>query len=136
MVKPKSDTENTIQQEGPKEVEEKTEHDSDSEEEDDKPEYNYCFFHVTFFLVISFVHLILLTARLAFTCAWCSLIGLLLENQVAKRVFEHFLFLTVFRIEVDQGVAAVWVKMASSWVTIGIYVWSLIAPIVCKNRQF
>ncbi|XP_053309609.1 serine incorporator 3 [Spea bombifrons] len=31
---------------------------------------------------------------------------------------------------------AVWVKMASSWVCIALYVWTLIAPIVLPNRDF
>jgi len=86
--------------------------DTESEEEDDdKLNYNYCFFHVTFFLACLYVCMVLTNWAVA--------------GETASNT-----------IEVDQGIAAVWVKVASGWVTIGLYVWSLLAPVVCKNRQF
>jgi len=86
--------------------------DTESEEvEDDKLEYNYCFFHVTFFLACLYVCMVLTNWALA---------G---ENNDDT-------------IQVDQGMPAVWVKVVSGWVTIGLYVWSLIAPVLCKNRTF
>lgn len=30
----------------------------------------------------------------------------------------------------------VWVKMASSWVCLAVYVWTLVAPLLCPNRDF
>lgn len=32
--------------------------------------------------------------------------------------------------------ANMWIKMASQWACIGIYVWTLVAPVVCANREF
>ena len=32
--------------------------------------------------------------------------------------------------------AAVWVKIVTSWLCVGIYVWSLIAPAVLSDRDF
>jgi len=32
--------------------------------------------------------------------------------------------------------AAVWVKIVSSWLCVGLYVWSLIAPAVLEDRDF
>lgn len=39
-------------------------------------------------------------------------------------------------VTVDAGVAAVWIKMAASWVIAALYGWTLIAPVVCSNRDF
>ena len=36
----------------------------------------------------------------------------------------------------DRGTVARWVNFAASWVTILLYAWTLIAPSVCKNREF
>jgi len=38
--------------------------------------------------------------------------------------------------KVDSGLASVWVKVVTSWICIGIYVWTLIAPIVFPDREF
>jgi len=37
---------------------------------------------------------------------------------------------------VDSGLAAVWVKIVSSWICIALYVWTLVAPIVLPDRDF
>jgi hypothetical protein len=37
---------------------------------------------------------------------------------------------------VDTGYAAVWVKAVSSWVCIGLYTWSLVAPVLFPDRDF
>ena len=31
---------------------------------------------------------------------------------------------------------AMWVKVSSSWVCVILYIWSLVAPIALKNREF
>lgn len=36
----------------------------------------------------------------------------------------------------NANMPSVWVKISSSWVCIGIYVWTLIAPLVLRNREF
>ena len=37
---------------------------------------------------------------------------------------------------IDYGWFSVWVKMASSWFSALLYVWTLIAPAVLRNRNF
>jgi len=37
---------------------------------------------------------------------------------------------------VNSGVAAVWVKVVSSWVCIALYIWTLVAPIVLPDREW
>ncbi|KAL3892341.1 hypothetical protein ACJMK2_004554 [Sinanodonta woodiana] len=36
----------------------------------------------------------------------------------------------------NANMAAVWVKMASSWLCILLYVWTLVAPLILRNREF
>jgi len=36
----------------------------------------------------------------------------------------------------NQNEASMWVKMISSWVCVGIYVWTLVAPIILVDRDF
>jgi len=37
---------------------------------------------------------------------------------------------------VDSGLAAVWVKVASSWICIGLYIWTIIAPVLLPDREW
>jgi len=37
---------------------------------------------------------------------------------------------------VDSGLAAVWVKIVSGWVCIGLYIWTLIAPVILPDREW
>ena len=39
-------------------------------------------------------------------------------------------------ISLTSSVPAMWVKIASSWVCIVIYFWTLIAPLVLSGREF
>jgi len=39
-------------------------------------------------------------------------------------------------ILVDQGMAAVWVKVISSWITLLLFLWTMIAPVVLPDRKF
>jgi hypothetical protein len=36
----------------------------------------------------------------------------------------------------DLSVETVWIKFVSQWLTMILYGWSLLAPVVCKNRDF
>lgn len=38
--------------------------------------------------------------------------------------------------ELNQNAASMWVKIISSWLCAGLYGWSLLAPIVLKDRVF
>jgi len=37
---------------------------------------------------------------------------------------------------IDQGMTSTWVKIVSSWLTIIMYVWTLVAPIIFPEREF
>jgi hypothetical protein len=83
-------------------------------EDDEKNEvtYNYSFFHITFMLGTMYVFMIITD--------WQSVSG------VAHS--ESF--------KVDHGFAAVWVKLASSWLAALFYCWTLVAPIVLPGRDW
>uniref|UniRef100_A0A6A7FSJ3 Serine incorporator 1-like isoform X2 n=1 Tax=Hirondellea gigas TaxID=1518452 RepID=A0A6A7FSJ3_9CRUS len=38
--------------------------------------------------------------------------------------------------DISSNMAAVWVKMVSSWLCIALYVWTLVAPVVLSDRDF
>jgi len=80
------------------------------EDEDGPVPYNYSFFHVTF-------------------CLAAMYLGMVLTNWAVVSDTET-------TVNVDQGMAAVWIKMISSWLTMGLYTWTVIAPLVLKNRSF
>jgi len=83
----------------------------DNDEDEDSPvPYNYSFFHVTFALAAMYL-------------------GMVLTNWAVVSDIES-------TVQIDQGVAAVWIKIVSSWVTIGLYIWTIIAPVVLPNRSF
>jgi len=42
----------------------------------------------------------------------------------------------VVKMQLDIGVASMWIKIVSQWVTILLYVWSLIGPLLCPHRQW
>lgn len=39
-------------------------------------------------------------------------------------------------ITVDGGIASVWIKITASWIVFAFYLWSMIAPFVCPNREW
>jgi len=86
-----------------------------TEEEDDKPAYNYSFFHFTFLLASMYLGMVLTN--------WQS-VSAVTGEEVGNTIL------------VDQGMAAVWVKVISSWLTLLLYLWTMIAPILFPNRQF
>jgi len=86
------------------------------EEEDDKPAYNYSFFHFTFLLAAMYLGMVLTN--------WQSVRSVAGEEDDGNTIL------------VDQGMVAVWVKVISSWFTLLLYLWTMIAPILFPNRVF
>ncbi|XP_046840283.1 probable serine incorporator isoform X2 [Xenia sp. Carnegie-2017] len=71
--------------------------------------YNYSFFHFTFLLASLYIMMVLTN--------WYSP--------------QHADITTL-----NSNMASVWVKMASSWCCLGLYLWSMVAPIVMPGRDF
>jgi len=90
--------------------------DEEQEEEnkkDDEPAtYSYSYFHFTFLLASMYL-------------------GMILTNWNVGAVAG-----TDFQKGLDSGTVAVWVKMGSQWMCMLLYLWSLVAPFVLKNRDF
>lgn len=90
--------------------------DSETGTEEEDPEapvpYNYTFFHFTFLLATMYL-------------------GMVLTNWQSVSYGEG-----VDTILIDQGMSAVWVKMISSWVTLVLFIWTMIAPLLFPNRKF
>jgi len=106
-------------EEMPKKVEEGATEEQEEVEQaelDDNVSYNHSFFHVTFFLASLYLCMVLTNWAIPST------------NSTNPQKPDQ--------ISVDQGLPAVWIKAASGWVTAGIYVWTLIAPLILPNRQF
>jgi len=78
--------------------------------------YNYTFFHFTFMLAALYLAMVLTN--------WETVSSLTGETVETGSIF------------VDQGMSAVWVKIISSWITFALFLWTMIAPVVCVNRNF
>jgi len=77
---------------------------------DEPVTYNYTFFHITLGLAVMYLSMVLTN--------WY----LVLEET------DSF--------TASPSVAPTWVKMISSWVTLILYLWTLIAPLLFKDRVF
>jgi len=78
------------------------------DDEEQSVAYNYSLFHFMF-LLASFYVMMTLTN-------WLK----------PSNDFNNF----------QQSDAAVWVKISSSWTCLALYLWSVIAPCVFRNREF
>lgn len=70
--------------------------------------YSYFFFHFMFFLAALYIMMTLTN--------WYK----------PDKTFKHL----------ESSMPAVWVKMASCWICVAMYIWTLIAPLVLSNREF
>jgi len=92
-----------------------SEDDNEAEDPEGPVAYNYSFFHFTFLLATLYLGMVLTN--------WQS-ISIVTGDGVDDTIL------------VDQGMSAVWVKMVSSWVTLLLFIWTMIAPVVFPNRKF
>lgn len=86
------------------------------EREDDEQErtsYNYSFFHASFVMAAFYMAMVLTDWRIMES-------NLLAPNGVS----------------IVHGFGAMWVKVATSWVCVLLYIWTLVAPLVFPDRNF
>jgi len=81
------------------------------DDEENEVKYNYTFFHITFCVASMFVMMLITN--------W---------QEISKDSDHSF--------KVNHGFAAVWVKLASSWVVALLYIWTLVAPALFPDRDF
>jgi len=99
---------------------EKKDKDSSSSKDKDENEevsYSYSYFHFTFFLATLYLTMVITNWTLPTS----------VDEQANNNQPE---------LQVDQGMTSTWVKIISSWLTIIVYVWTLIAPICFPDREF
>lgn len=80
------------------------------DDERTRTQYNYSMFHIIFFLATT----------------WVSLL-LTLSHETAVEPNSDF-------ASVGRTYAASWIKIVSAWLCHGIYIWSLVAPVVLPER--
>ncbi|KAM3551839.1 hypothetical protein ARSEF4850_007675 [Beauveria asiatica] len=80
------------------------------DDERSRTQYNYSMFHVIFFLATT----------------WVSLL-LTISHETAVEPNSDF-------ASVGRTYAASWIKIVSAWLCHGIYIWSLVAPVVLPER--
>jgi MFS family permease len=91
---------------------EKDDHHDDDESHHDEPlPYNYFRYHVVYALGAMYIAMLMTD--------WQTVSG---TKNIAPTV--------------DSGEAAVWVKIASSWVCFGLYLWTLVAPVMMPDREW
>eukprot|EP00158_Paraphelidium_tribonemae_P003862 Partr_v1_DN26419_c0_g1_i1_m24149 putative serine incorporator len=86
----------------------------DGEEYDDESDavnYSYSFFHFTFAVA-------------------CMYVAMLLTNwDSVQRASDE-------TVIVGQSMTAVWIKIVTSWMTLLMYIWTIVAPILLPDREF
>lgn len=71
-------------------------------------------------------------------CPVAAMSGIILQaaEEDDGPVLVYCLMVVVLCWQVDLGWTAVWVKMASQWCCIALYIWTLLAPRILRNRDF
>jgi len=83
----------------------------ESKEEKGPVSYSYSFFHLVFCFGACYVCMLM--------TSWATISG---DDKGTIRV--------------DSGAMSMWVKLVTSWVVVGLYLWTLIAPLFLPNRQW
>jgi hypothetical protein len=89
--------------------------DTSSNIEDERVEYSYSYFHFVFFLAALYLAMVLTNWELPHETT----------PQDGKTEYN-----------IDQSMTSAWVKIVSSWITIVIYLWTLLAPVCYPEREF
>lgn len=80
-------------------------------DEESAVQYSYSFFHIIYALGAMYLAMVLIDWHIQFNDK---------QGEVGH---------------MDKWVS-VWIKIVSQWITFGLYVWTLIAPLVCTDRDF
>jgi len=92
-------------------IDEKENEETYNDDEKDTTSYNYTLYHLVFAFGAMYVGMLL--------TSWAMIDG----NKDASPV-------------TDTGLVSVWVKMVSSWLTIALYIWTVVAPYLLPNRDW
>lgn len=99
------------EQETDEEANRQEEKDHDEEHHDEPLPYNYFRYHIVYALGAMYIAMLMTD--------WQTVSG---SKDIAPTV--------------DSGEAAVWVKIASGWVCFGMYLWTLLAPVLFPDREW
>jgi len=99
----------------PKEPNDEESSSKEKEDSDEPVSYSYSYFHFTFFLAAMYLTMVITNWKLP------------TESQDSNHQTT---------ISVDQGEISVWVKIIAGWLTLLIYIWTLVAPILFPDRVF
>ncbi|KAJ3037231.1 hypothetical protein HDV00_001863 [Rhizophlyctis rosea] len=88
-----------------------------ADDEQDGVQYNYSFFHLIFALAAMYL-------------------AMLITNWQTVEKTGEVETLSKAVAAVGRSMAAVWVKVVSSWVVLVLYAWTLVAPIVLPDRDW
>jgi len=83
------------------------------DDEEDTVTYNHSYFHLSFALGAMYICMLLTN--------WQTLSGASTSDS---------------NVYVDKGMASVWIKVVSGWVTFFLYSWTLLAPVCMPNRDW
>lgn len=105
--------------------------------EEEGVSYSWSFFHIMFALATlyvmmtltnwyKYVYILLISIINKLNIIWYSLIFHLMLSPGDVSVGENF----------SESLGSMWVKIVSSWVCCGLYIWTLVAPLVLPDRDF
>ena len=85
------------------------------DDEDEVVAYNYTFFHIVFAMASFYILMVV-------------------SNWSAVHISDAISSQPT--VSVDGMIGVVWVKMTTSWICAGLFLWSMVAPLVVPDRQF
>jgi len=92
----------------------KTEEKDDGVDPDEPTPYNYSRFHIVYALGAMYIAMLMTDWQTVYD-----------PGQGTNTIPN-----------VDSGLAAVWVKVVSSWICVGLYLWTLVGPILFPDRDW
>lgn len=107
--------------------------------EEDEVAYSWSFFHVMFAFATLYV-MMTLTNWYTYVLVYDEVFLLVPVNMIQYTNSMSFTRCspnaTYTFNEVHQGSGSMWAKQISSWLCLGLYTWTLIAPLILADRDF